>query len=324
MKLVITIPAYNEEVTIAGVIAGIPRRMDGVASVAILVLDDGSTDGTVAAAQKAGADKVIRHRENKGLGTAFKRALDEALAMGADIIVNIDADGQYNALDIPRLIAPIIENRADIVLGWRDIGKLDFMPAGKKIGNRLATRATRMLSGFPVKDAQTGFRAFSRDAALRMYLSGSYTYVQETLMQARYKGLIIEQVPVDFRERKGKSRLISSIFSYAARAGRIIFITFKDYRPLRLFLYSGFVLFLIGFGLGIRVLVHFIQTGGVTPHMPSAIAATLLIIVGMGTMLFGIIADMFKKQRLLSEEILYRLKKSEGKKTERKDSFNKS
>jgi glycosyltransferase involved in cell wall biosynthesis len=324
MKLVITIPAYNEEKTISGVIAEIPRRMDGVASVVILVLDDGSTDGTVAAAQKAGADKVIRHRENKGLGTAFKRALDEALAMGADIIVNIDADGQYNALDIPRLIAPIIENRADIVLGWRDIGKLDFMPAGKKIGNRLATRATRMLSGFPVKDAQTGFRAFSRDAALRMYLSGSYTYVQETLMQARYKGLIIEQVPVDFRERKGKSRLISSIFSYAARAGRIIFITFKDYRPLRLFLYSGFVLFLIGFGLGIRVLVHFIQTGGVTPHMPSAIAATLLIIVGMGTMLFGIIADMFKKQRLLSEEILYRLKKSEWKQTEEKELRNNS
>jgi glycosyltransferase involved in cell wall biosynthesis len=288
MKLIITIPAYNEEKTISG-----------------------STDGTVSAAQKAGADKVIRHHENKGLGATFRDALDAALGMGADVIVNIDADGQYNALDIPALIAPIIENRADMVLGWRDIGKLDFMPLGKKIGNRLATRATRMLSGFPVKDAQTGFRAFSRDAAMRMYLSGGYTYVQETLMQAKYKGLIIEQVPVDFRERKGKSRLISSVFSYAVRASRTIFITFKDYRPLRLFLYSGFVLFLIGFGLGIRVLVHFAQTGMVTPHYPSAIAATLLIIVGMGTMLFGIVADMFKKQRLLSEEILYRLKKSE-------------
>ena len=311
MKLVVTIPAYNEESTISGVIAGVPRRMDGVASVQVLVLDDGSTDGTVAAAQKAGADKVVRHRENRGLGTAFKRALDEALAMGADIIVNIDADGQYNALDIPALIAPIIENRADIVLGWRDIGNLDFMPAGKKIGNRMATRATRMLSGFPVKDAQTGFRAFSRDAAMRMYLSGGYTYVQETLMQAKYKGLIIEQVPVDFRARKGKSRLISSLFSYAVRASRVIFVTFKDYRPLRLFLYSGFVIFLIGLGLGIRVLVHFAQTGMVTPHYPSAIAATLLILLGLGVAVFGIIADMFKKQRLLSEEILYRLKKSE-------------
>jgi glycosyltransferase involved in cell wall biosynthesis len=311
MKLIITIPAYNEEKTISGVIAGIPRRVDGVTSVQVLVVDDGSTDGTVSAAQKAGADKVIRHHENKGLGATFRDALDAALGMGADVIVNIDADGQYNALDIPALIAPIIENRADMVLGWRDIGKLDFMPLGKKIGNRLATRATRMLSGFPVKDAQTGFRAFSRDAAMRMYLSGGYTYVQETLMQAKYKGLIIEQVPVDFRERKGKSRLISSVFSYAVRASRTIFITFKDYRPLRLFLYSGFVLFLIGFGLGIRVLVHFAQTGMVTPHYPSAIAATLLIIVGMGTMLFGIVADMFKKQRLLSEEILYRLKKSE-------------
>jgi glycosyltransferase involved in cell wall biosynthesis len=312
MKLVVTIPAYNEEKTISGVIAEIPRRMDGVASVAILVLDDGSSDGTVAAAQKAGADKVMRHRENKGLGTAFRDALDVALGMGADIIVNIDADGQYNPLEISKLITPIIENRADIVLGWRDIDKLDFMPAGKKIGNKMATRATHMLSGFPVKDAQTGFRAFSRDAAMRMYLSGGYTYVQETLMQARYKGLVIEQVPVDFRQRKGKSRLISSLFSYAIRAGQIIFITFKDYRPLRLFLYSGFVIFLVGLGLGIRVLVHFVQTGMVSPHMPSAIAATLLIVVGMGTMLFGIMADMFKKQRLLSEEILYRLKKSES------------
>jgi glycosyltransferase involved in cell wall biosynthesis len=315
MKLVVTIPAYNEESSIGGVIAEIPRRMDGVAGVQVLVLDDGSTDGTVAAAQKAGADKIVRHRQNKGLGTTFRDALDAALGMGADIIVNIDADGQYNAADIPALIVPIIENRADVVLGWRDIGKLDFMPPGKKIGNRIATRATRMLSGFPVKDAQTGFRAFSRDAAMRMYLSGGYTYVQETLMQAKYKGMAIEQVPVEFRARKGKSRLISSIFSYAARASRVIFITFKDYRPLKLFLYSGFFLFLIGLGLGIRVLVHFVQTGGVTPHAPSAIAATLLIIVGMGTMLFGIVADMFKKQRLLSEEILYRLKKAEQNKS---------
>lgn len=313
MKLVITIPAYNEENTLPAVIAEIPRRMDGVSSVQILVMDDGSTDGTVAAAQQAGADKIVRHRENKGLGATFRDALDAALGMGADIIVNIDADGQYNANDIPALIAPIIENRADVVLGWRDIGKLDFMPPGKKIGNRIATRATRLLSGFPVKDAQTGYRAFSRDAALRMYLSGGYTYVQETLMQAKYKGMVIEQVPIEFRARPGKSRLISSIFSYASKASRTIFITFKDYRPLKLFLYSGFVIFLVGLGLGIRVLVHFAQTGAVTPHYPTAIAATLIIIVGMGTMLFGIIADMFKKQRLLSEEILYRLKKSEKK-----------
>jgi len=315
MKLVVTIPAYNEESTISGVIAEIPQRVDGVSSVQVLVVDDGSTDGTVAVAQKAGADKIVRHRGNKGLGATFRDALDAALGMGADIIVNIDADGQYNALDIPALVAPIIDNRADIVLGWRDIGKLDFMPIGKRIGNRLATRATRMLSGFPVKDAQTGFRAFSRDAALRMYLSGGYTYVQETLMQAKYKGMAIEQVPVEFRALKGKSRLISSIFSYAARASRVIFITFKDYRPLKLFLYSGFVIFLVGLGLGIRVLVHFVQTGMVSPHYPTAIAATLLIIVGMGTMLFGIIADMFKKQRMLSEEILYRLRKQEQNKS---------
>jgi len=309
MKLIVTIPAYNEEDTIATVIKDIPRYINGIDSVQVLVIDDGSTDGTAICAKAAGADAIFRHEKNKGLGVSFKDALEETLEMGADIVVNIDADGQYDTADIPKLIQPILEDKADIVLGTRDIDSLDFMPRGKKWGNKLATKVTRIFSGYPVKDAQTGYRAFSREASLRMNLSGKYTYVQETLMQAKYKELRILQVPVDFRERKGHSRLISSLTSYATKAGQTIFVTYKDYKPLKLFCYTGGTVSLIGMGLGVRVLVHFAQTATVSPYIPSAVAASLLITVGMGTIVFGILADMFKKQRLLNEEILYRLKK---------------
>lgn len=311
MRLTVTVPAYNEEKTIAGVIGDIPRELNGVDRVDVLVVDDGSTDGTVERARAAGADSILSHQENQGLGVTFRDGLEAALEMGSDIIVNIDADGQYDATEILKLIQPILENKADVVLGWRDIDNLGFMAKGKKLGNKLATWVTRVLSGLPVKDAQTGFRAFSREAALRMNLSGGYTYVQETLMQAKYKDLRIEQVPVEFRAREGKSRLISGLASYAFRAGWTMFITYKDYQPLRLFFCMGGILALIGFAFGIRVLVHFIYTGAVSPHVPLAVAASLLAIVGLGTITFGLIADMLRKQMLLLEDILYRLKRSE-------------
>jgi len=310
MKLVVMIPAYNEEKSLGGVIAEIPPGIEGISEIEILVIDDGSTDGTVKEAEKAGADKVISHSGNMGLGVTFKDGLDMALDMGADIMVNIDADGQYNAYEIPVLVRPIVEQKADIVLGWRNINALDFMPRGKKLGNKLATWATRISAGFPVKDAQSGYRAFSRDAALKMNLSGKYTYVQETLMQAKYKGLWVEQVPIEFRARRGESRLISGIFNYALKAGRTILSTLRDYRPLWLFCSIGGLITAAGLGFAAGVLNHYLRTGFVSPHIPSAIAASLLIIVGLGVMVFGVIADLFKKQRLLEEEILYQLKKS--------------
>ena len=312
VKLVIMIPAYNEERTIAGIIKEIPREIDGIGCVEVLLINDGSTDGTVIEALRAGVDRILNHYSNRGLGVSFRDGIEAALEIGADIVVNIDADGQYNAKEIPKLIQPILDGRADVVLGWRDVKNLDFMPRGKKLGNRIATWVTRMLSGYPLRDGQTGYRAFSREASLKMNLSGKYTYVQETLMQAMYKDLAIEQIPVEFRERKGDSRLISGLATYASRAGQTIFVTFKDYRPLMLFTTVGGVLTLIGLGLGIRVLVHFAQTGMVSPHIPSAIVASLLITVGLGTVVFGVLADMFKKQRLLDEEILYRLKRAEN------------
>jgi len=309
MKLVVTVPAYNEEVTIAGVIKEIPHQIDGVDSVEIIVIDDGSTDNTAGEAIRAGAVDVVFHKVNKGLGVSFRDGLDAALERGADIVVNIDADGQYNARQIPDLIKPILDGKADIVLGWRDIGSLDFMPKGKKLGNKLATWLTKNMSGLPIKDAQTGFRAFSREAALRLNLSGSYTYVQETLIQASHKGLVIEQVPVEFRARDGKSRLIPTLATYAFRAGAIIFGTYRDYHPLQFFSFLGGLFILAGLGFGIGVLVHFSLTGMVSPHLPSAVLASLLIIVGLGTVALGIFVHVLNSQRRLIEEILYRLKK---------------
>jgi glycosyltransferase involved in cell wall biosynthesis len=311
VKLVVTIPAYNEENTIASVIEEIPRYILGIDSIEVLVIDDGSNDNTVVEAVRCGVDKIVMHKTNGGLGVAFRDGLNLALEINADIIVNIDADGQYNASQIPTLIKPILDGEADIVLGWRDVDKLYFMPKGKKLGNKLATWVTRRLSGLSIKDAQTGFRAFSREAALKMNLFGKYTYVQETIIQASHKDLQIAQVPIEFRAREGKSRLIQSVGAYAARAGRIIFSTYRDYYPLKFFSSTGVIFIIFGLVFGIRVLSHFSQTGMVAPYLPSAILASLLIIIGLGTISMGVFAHMLNSQRRLNEEILYRLKRGD-------------
>jgi len=309
MKLVITIPSYNEEHSLASVIAEIPRNIPGIDHVQILVINDGSTDRTVDIATQAGADKILSHKHNMGLAKTFRDGLDAALEMGADIIVNTDADFQYNGTEIPNLIAPILEGKADIVLGDRQVDKLDHMPRGNLWGNKLATGVIRWTTGLPIKDAQTGFRAFSREAALRMNLTGDYTYTQETIIQAANKHLNIEQIPVEFRRREGKSRLISSIFRYARLAGITIFRSFGAYHPFVIFSGIGIICILFGLVIGFRVIIHFLTTGMVTPYLPSALLTTVLIIVGSLAILFGLLADMIRTQRMLSEEILYRMKK---------------
>lgn len=308
IKLVVTIPAYNEEDTIEKVIKDIPRKIEGIEGINVLVINDGSSDKTVEKAIKAGADRIISHKKNLGLGITFRDGLEEALKMGADIIVNIDADFQYNAKEIPKLIEPILKGEADIVLGDRQVDKLEHMPTSKKIGNKIATWVVRRLTGLPIRDAQTGFRAFSRDAALCMNLTGDYTYVQETLIQAANKGLKIEQVPVEFRKREGKSRLITSLFQYAKFAGLNIIKSYRDYRPFKVFTTIGAVIILIGLAFGMRVLIDFLTIGKVT-HLPSAVLTTVLIIVGVLVIIFGLLADMLKTQRILLEDILYRMKK---------------
>jgi len=311
MKLVIMIPAYNEEKTIAAVIEEIPRKVDGINSMEVLVIDDGSTDGTIEQAMKAGIDRVVSHKVNQGLGNAFRDGLNAALEMGADIIVNIDADGQYNAKEIPKLIKPILETKADIVLGWRDIYNLDFMPMGKKVGNKLSTWVTKRLSGLPIKDAQTGFRAFSKEAALRLNPSANFTYVHETIIQASCKNLRIEQIPVEFKSREGKSRLISGLASYAFRGGITLLRTYRDYKTSKAYLSISGLLFVVGLVFTIIVLVQLFAIRMMIPYLFFAVVALGLLVFGLQAMLFGFYVSMYKSQRQKIEEILYLLKKND-------------
>jgi len=308
MKLVVMIPAYNEEGTIGDVIRGIPRKIDGVREVKVLVIEDGSTDRTVEVAKDAGADRIVSQRQRMGLARAFDKGLDVALEMGADIIVNIDADGQYDPREIPKLIQPILNGEADIVLGNRQIDKLTHMSLSRKIGNKIATFVTNKLSGLNISDAQTGFRAFSRRAALMLNVLSDYTYTQETLIQAAYKKLRIVEVPIEFRERKGKSRLISSLLSYAKRSGLTILLTYLNYKPLKTFSIIGLAILTIGLLLGFRVLVHFYKTGMITPYIPTTILVVMLVIVGFQVILIGLFASMVKSNRELIEKILYKIK----------------
>jgi glycosyltransferase involved in cell wall biosynthesis len=309
MKLIVTIPAYNEEKTIDKVIKEIPRQISGIETIEVLVVNDGSTDNTVKVAKEAGADHIITLKENQGLAFAFRTGLEEALKRGADIIVNTDADFQYNQQQIPDLVKPVLEHKADIVLGSRFSGHIEHMSSQKRIGNIIATRVTRMASGYPVTDAQTGFRAFSRDAALRMNILSDYTYVQETIMQAVNHNLTMVEIPIDFRRRDGNSRLMSGVFNYAKRAASTIMRTYRDYEPLKVFGLIGLVFMFAGMVTGVRVFIHYLQTGMVTPYLPSAVLTVILGIIGVQIIVFGLIADMLKTQRAIGEEVLYRLKK---------------
>ncbi|NYZ76098.1 glycosyltransferase family 2 protein [Candidatus Micrarchaeota archaeon] len=316
MKLAVVIPAYNEEKTIGKVIREVPRRMAGIEKVEVIVIDDGSIDGTASEALKAGADRVIKHKMNSGLAASFRDGLDAALGDGADVIVNTDADFQYNQKEIPKLIKPILNGESDFVLGYRDVWGLEHMPLSKKIGNTLATALISSLVGFGLKDAQSGFRAFSREAALHLNVLSDYTYVQETIMQLLFNKNKVAQVPCEFRAREGRSRLISNIGSYAKRAGATILRTYVQYKPLRTFFLIGLFMILLGLVVGLRVLIHYLTTGMVSPYIPSAVLTAILLILGFQVMVMGLLADSINASRRINEECLYRIKKIKWDKTD--------
>lgn len=310
MKLVITIPAYNEQKTIADVIKKIPRTIENCDEVQILVVDDGSTDKTVEVSKNAGADKVISHINNLGLAITFRDALDVAIEMGADIIVNIDADGQYEPKQISTLVQPIIDDTADMVLGSRFAGYIEDMKSSKMIGNKLATKIASRAAGKKFSDAQTGFRAISKDAAMRLNVLGSFTYTQETLVQAVNKNLRITEVPVSFYKRNDDSRLFTSVWNYAKRGGGTLIRSYLYNKPLKTFLFIGSGVFIVGFMLALRVLLHYLSTGMVTPFLPTSVLSVLLLIVGFQVIILGLLGDLIRRNQILSEEILYRLKKN--------------
>jgi glycosyltransferase involved in cell wall biosynthesis len=310
MKAVVMIPAYNEERTIGHVIKGIPRNFAD--EVEVLIINDGSQDNTVAYAKKAGADNVVSHKRNKGLGHAFRTGIDNALKMGADVIVNIDADGQFDPRDIPKLVKPIVDKEADMVTCTRFAGKSPKMPKVKKFGNKRFTNLVNRFTGEKFTDTQCGFRAYSKEAALRLTLFGGHTYTQEVFLNLVFKGMQIKEVPCKVKgEREGKSRVVGSISGYSLRSLLLIIRAHRDFRPLKFFGRLGLAMFIpgvvIGIVLGLRLLLYNV----ISPYLSLVYIGVVLILVGALLLVMALIADMYTRQRLLQEEILYRLKKGE-------------
>lgn len=309
LTLVVMVPAYNEERTIKQVIDSIPRQIRGIDVTIPLVIDDGSTDKTGSKASEAGA-LVVTNATNQGLAYSFRTGLEAALQLGADIIVNTDADNQYDQSQIPALIEPILHKRADMVLGSRFSGHIEHMSFGKYWGNKLATKVVNWVSGARVTDGQTGFRAFTRDAALRLNVLSSFTYTQETILEAMDKRLRMEEIPITFRKREDRNRLFGSVWSYAKRASTTLVFGMLKYHPLRTFLSIGVIFVVIGLIAGSRVIYQFLNTGAIEPFLPSAVFSSLFIILGVQIGAMGLIAMMLKQQRQLIEMQLLEQRKA--------------
>lgn len=314
MKLIVTIPALNEEKSIGSVVRSVPRQIDGIDKVEVLLVNDGSTDNTVTEAQKAGVDIIIHNEQNIGLARSFKKALNASLAHGADIIVNTDADGQYEQTEIPELIKPIIEKKAGMVIGDRQVAKLPFMKAGNKYGNLLGSWVLRMLTGTKIEDASSGFRAFSRDTAMQLNIYNTHTYTHETIIQAHFNKIATAQIPITFKERgTGGSRLIKSLYTHIKNSGLVIIRTILLYQPLRTLFFTGLLIMSPGIILGLRF-VYLYLSGNGAGKIQSLILASMLIIIGFVVIVLGLIGDLIAKNRKLNEEMLYILKKEQSKK----------
>ncbi len=303
-KLIIIIPAYNEERTIAAVIENIPRKIEGLCYVEVLLIDDGSTDQTISNARRAGVDQVICGR-HQGLARTFKKGLEEALKRNADFIVNLDADGQYAPQELTKIVQPLLESRADIVSGNRQIEKLRHMPPMKKLANTLGSFFIRLTTGLEVKDASSGFRAFTKEAALHLNILSDHTYTHETLIQAAANRLKVEEIPIKFLPRRDKSRLIKSLFDHIRKSSLTILRSLLMYHSLRIFVLSGGLLLLTGVLFGIRYL-YFFFGGDPEGHVQSLILSSILISSGFTTIILGILADLTALNRKLIEDLLLR------------------
>lgn len=312
MKLGIIIPALNEEKKIATTISKIPNNIKGIEKTKILVVDDGSTDSTRANALQAGAE-VISHRQNKGVGVAFQTGLEWALEQRVDVLVNIDADGQFNPDDIPTIIQPVLDGETDVVVANRfNNGIPEDMPKGKYVGNKMMSYLISKLSGLKLDDVSSGFRAFNKESMYRLNLIGNFTYTQESILDLATKGLKIVNVPVQVTYYKSrKSRVASNLLSYAIKTSMIIFRSFRDYSPLKFFGLIGLLIFLLGAILDTFTLIHYFQTGGFSPYISVIMAGIYLNTLGLGIIVLGVIADMFDRVRRNQENILYLLKKDQ-------------
>lgn len=311
MKLIIQIPCYNEAKVLPDTLRLIPRTLDGFDQVEILVIDDGSQDETAEVARLSGADHVIRLPHHAGLAGAFSAGLNASLCLGADVIVNTDADNQYEAQDIPLLLAPILKGEAELVVGDRGVATLQaFSPLKRKlqtIGSHIVSQA----AGLSIPDATSGFRAMTRELALRTMVLSDYSYTLETLIQAGNQKMNVVSVPIRTNPPRRPSRLMRGIVDYLRNSSITIVRSYAMYRPLRVFTMIGTVILLMGVAIGIRFLVLFIANQGYAGNIQSLILAAVLLIVGFQTLLIGLVADLIAFNRKILEELLYRMRNSE-------------
>jgi glycosyltransferase involved in cell wall biosynthesis len=309
MKVIVQIPCLNEEQFLPQTLAGIPRRIDGVDSVQVLVIDDGSSDRTSEVARAHGADHVVRFNKRRGLAQGFMAGLDASLKLGADVIVNIDADNQYDGAEIPRLIAPILEGRAEMVVGDRGVSEVAHFSWTKRRLQTLGSWVVRKVSGTGVPDVTSGFRALTREAALRIYIVSEFSYTLESIIQAGKKHLAVAHLPISAQQTR-PSRLFGSTWEYVKRSGATILRIYAMYEPFKVFLLLGSALFGTGLLLGLRY-AYFWWLGDIRGHLQSAILSVLLLILGFQTLQWGIMADLIASNRKLLEDLLYRVRKQE-------------
>ena len=301
--LVIQIPCLNEEETLAATLTDLPRQVSGFDRVEWLVIDDGSTDRTVEVARQCGADHVVSHGRNRGLAAAYMTGLDTALRLGADVIVNTDADNQYSAASIGDLTKPVLDGVADLVVGERPIRSIQEFSALKKVLQRVGSSVVRAFSGTDVRDAASGFRAVNRKAAIRLRVFGRYTYTMETLVQAGWEGLAVVSVPVGVNPKTRESRLVRSMPSYILRSASTIIRTFALYKPFRFFSILSFPFALIGTGLVTRWMLYFLLSETYSSRLPSLFIGLGALLVALQMLTLAFLADLQAANRRVASEV---------------------
>jgi glycosyltransferase involved in cell wall biosynthesis len=308
VKLIIQIPCLNERETLPGTLADLPRVIEGIDEIEVLVIDDGSSDGTTEMAQELGVHHVVRFPKNRGLAAAFMAGIDAGVRLGADIIVNTDADNQYRGSDIPALVKPILDGKADLVIGDRQTARIAHFSPIKKFLQRWGSGVVRRLSATDVADSPSGFRAVSRKAALRLFVHNRFTYTLETVIQAGRSGFAIANVPIETNKKLRESRLFRSIPDYLRRAGGVMFRAYAMYRPVQVFSRLAIVLFVVGLATWIRFLYYFLSGAG-SGHVQSLIIGTGSMILAFIVAVVAILAELVAGNRRLLEELLMRVRR---------------
>ena len=311
MKLIVQIPCLNEEATLPATIADIPRQIPGIDAVELLVIDDGSTDRTVEVAREQGVEHIVRLTNNKGLAAGFQAGLDACLKLGADVVVNTDADNQYRGADIPKLLAPILAGEADMVVGDRQVDRIEHFSGAKKSLQKLGSRVVNRLAGTEVADTTSGFRAYNREAALGLLVVDDFTYTLESLIQAGKMLVAVEGVEVATNPQTRESRLFASTGAYVRRNGLSILRIYARYEPLRVFAGASVIVGVLALAAWMPFLIDWIFNGDSTGHVQSLILGAVLFIAAVQLFALGVIGDLLAEQRVMTQRVFERVRRVE-------------